>query len=450
MARFLKFNIENKIVLGYLPLFLVIILTAVYPLIIYNKISKINKNIVENDIILIETANKMVDSLMIQESYGRRYVIMKNQEILSLFWQRSREFDLLIARIRSLPEQKNIPVKKMVSLHSEFNELYEKGIENLNNPDTPITIDYDGKIKIKLEELINLIQTTTLDVKRNQTKKLLEVWAIGLKAFRISTIFSGVAILLGIGLISLIARGMLRSISHMKLAIKEISEGRFDHRLKVNTQDELGELANAFGEMTVRLSQLEKMCLDANPLTRLPGGIAIEEFLDKRLRAGYSVAFCLIDLDNFKSFNDRYGYAMGNEIIKATAKIIETAIEKHGTGDDFVGHIGGDDFALITISEKHDVVCNYVIKEFDKTIVDFYDPEDRANGYIIGKTRQNQELRFPIMTISIAVVTSPGGKQQINHVKIGEIAAELKEHAKSLSGSVFVVNRREKNSAENN
>ncbi|MCK4517651.1 diguanylate cyclase, partial [Candidatus Babeliales bacterium] len=367
MARFLKFNIENKIVLGYLPLFLVIILTAIYPLIIYNKISKINKNIVENDIILIETADKMVDSLLIQESYGRRYIILKNQEILSLFWQRSREFDLLIARIRSLPEQKNIPVRKMVSLHSEFNKLYEEGIEHLNNPDTPITMDYDGKIKIKLEELINLIQTTALDVKRNQTKKLLEVWAIGLKAFRISTIFSGIAILLGIALISLIARGMLRSISQMKLAIREISEGRFDRPLYVNTQDELGELATAFGEMTLRLSRLEKMSLDASPLTRLPGGIAIEEFLKKRLHTGYPVAFCLIDLDNFKSFNDRYGYAMGNEIIKATAKIIETAIEKHGTGDDFVGHIGGDDFALITIPEKHEVVCNYIIKEFDKT-----------------------------------------------------------------------------------
>jgi len=176
-----------------------------------------------------------------------------------------------------------------------------------------------------------------------------------------------------------------------------------------------------------------------------PGAVtaAIEEFLKNRLRTGYPVAFCLIDLDNFKSFNDRYGYAMGNEIIQATAKIIETAIEKHGTGDDFVGHIGGDDFALITTPEKYDVVCNYIIKEFDKTIVNFYDPEDRANGYIIGKTRQNQELKFPIMTISIAVVTNPDGKRQTNHIKIGEIAAELKGLAKSLTGSVFVVNRRE-------
>ena len=91
--------------------------------------SKINKNIVENDIILIETANKMVDSLLTQESYGRRYVILKNQEILNLFWQRSREFDSLIARIRSLPEQKNIPTEQIVSLHNEYNELYEEKIE---------------------------------------------------------------------------------------------------------------------------------------------------------------------------------------------------------------------------------------------------------------------------------------------------------------------------------
>lgn len=444
MRRILKLNIKNKIVLGYFPLFLVIILTAIYPLITYNKISKINKNIVENDIILIETANKMVDHLLTQESYGRRYLILKKQEILNMFWQQSGEFDSLITRILSLPEQNNIPTEQMVSLHNEFNELYEEGMELLNDPDAQIYMEDTGEIKIKLEELINLIQTTASNVKRNQTKKLLEVWAIGLKAFRISTIVSGLAILLGIALISLIARSMLRSISQMKYAIKEISEGRFDHPPEVNSQDELGELATAFGEMTLRLSQLEKMCLDANPLSRLPGGIAIEEFLKNRLLSKRPLSFCLIDLDNFKSFNDRYGYARGNKVIKATAKIIETAIEKYGADNDFVGHIGGDDFALITSPNKHDRVCNYIIKLFDKTIVNFYDPQDRENGYIVGKTRQNQELKFPIMTISMAVVTNPDGKQQINHVKIGEIAAELKELAKSISGSVFVVNRREK------
>lgn len=272
---------------------------------------------------------------------------------------------------------------------------------------------------------------------------MLKTQKIGLQAFRITAILAGIAILLGTGMASLIARGILRSISQLKFAIKEISAGRFNHPPEVNTQDELGELADSVREMILRLANLEKMCLDANPLTRLPGGIAIEEILKKRLQDGQPVAFCLLDLDNFKSFNDRYGYAKGNEIIRETAKIIETAVAKHGAINDFIGHIGGDDFALITIPEKHNAICNDIIKEFDQKIVNFYDTDDLENGYIIGKTRQNQEMKFPIMTISIAVITNHDGEGQYNHVKFGEIAAELKEYAKSLSGSVCVVNRRE-------
>lgn len=430
-------------VFGYLPLFLFIILIAVYPLITFNKVNKINASIVENDVIFLETADKMIDTLLAQESYGRRYIILHNDKILDLFQQRSKEFDLLITRLRNLPEQKDVPIKQLVSLHNDFNDLYEEMMEYLNDPSMPTDKEYNEIIKNKLNKLIDFIKATALQVKQNQKKKLFKAQKIGLQAFRVTAILAGIAILLGTGMASLIARGILRSISQLKLAIKEISEGRFNHPPKVKTQDELGELADAVREMILRLAHLEKMSLDANPLTRLPGGIAIEEILKKRLQTGQLVAFCLLDLDNFKSFNDRYGYAKGNEIIRETAKIIETAVAKYGAINDFIGHIGGDDFALITTPEKHNAICNNIMKEFDKRVVNFYDTEDLEKGYIIGKTRQNQEMKFPIMTISIAVVTNHDGKRWNNHVKIGEIAAELKEYAKSLSGSVCVVNRRE-------
>lgn len=361
MVRFLRLNIENKMVSGYLPLFLFIILIAVYPLITFNKVNKINESIVNNDVIFLETADKMVDNLLAQESYGSRYLILKNDDILNLFRQRSREFDLLIDRIRNLPEQKDVPIKQLVSLHNEFNDLYEERMEYLNDPSMPTDKEYNEIIKNTLNELITLIKTTALHVKQNQKKKLLKAQKIGLQAFRVTAILAGIAILLGIGMASLIARGILRSISQLKFAIKEISAGRFNHPPDVKTQDELGELADSVREMVLRLAQLEKMCLDANPLTRLPGGIAIEEILKKRLQAGHPVAFCLLDLDNFKSFNDRYGYAKGNEIIRETAKIIEAAVAKFGTINDFIGHIGGDDFALITTPGEHNAICNNII-----------------------------------------------------------------------------------------
>src|SRR4030067_16794 len=127
----------------------------------------------------------------------------------------------------------------------------------------------------------------------------------------------------------------------LKAATKQIAEGRFDYKHNTQNQDELGELSNAFDEMARRLKRLEEMYIDASPLTRLPGGIAIENILQKRLDSGIPLAFCLLDLDNFKAFNDRYGYAMGSEVIKATARIIEEVISNKGTEEEFIGHIGG-------------------------------------------------------------------------------------------------------------
>ncbi len=88
-----------------------------------------------------------------------------------------------------------------------------------------------------------------------------------------------------------------------------------------------GAFPMAFLAMGKRLRKLEEMYLDASPLTRLPGGIAIENVLKKRIDSSQPIAFCVLDLDNFKAFNDRYGYANGSEVIKETAKIIENVVK---------------------------------------------------------------------------------------------------------------------------
>ena len=186
------------------------------------------------------------------------------------------------------------------------------------------------------------------------------------------------------------------------------------------------------------------MYLDASPLTRLPGGEAIENVLKRMLNAGVPLAFCLLDMDSFKAFNDCYGYARGSEAIKATARIIEEVVAEVGIDEDFVGHIGGDDFVVITSPDRYPAISSAIIERFDKMIVDFYDPEDRDRGGITGSNRQGQEMKFPIMTISIAVVSNQY-RELKNPIQVGKIAAELKEHAKSIHGSVCLVDQRKKN-----
>jgi len=442
LNRIQRLSISTKIILGYLPIFLVMILISIVALSSLNKATMTSKHIIEHDIVLLEAANNMLDSLLAQESYGRRYLILDSQEILKLFWQRSDEFDMLVSKIQALTESQNLPSKQLSILHNEFNNLYEDRLKNTGNKSSILTKEYDAKIRSKLDELIALIQMMILNIKENQNQLIIKNSDAGLKAFRITVILSALGIILGIGAAALTTGNIARSIQQLKLATSEISKGRFNHIPDVTAQDELGELANAFIKMAHLLASLEEANLNANPLTRLPGGTAIENVLKNRLAASKSVTFCLLDIDNFKSFNDHYGYAAGNEVIKTTAKIIEKTIAEYGTNDDFVGHIGGDDFALLTTTGKYNKLCTHIIEAFDKKIVDFYNTKDRANGYIIGETRQGKIIKFPIMSISIAVVVSNKEKRQISHIEIGEIAAELKEHAKKISGSVFMVNRR--------
>ena len=238
-----------------------------------------------------------------------------------------------------------------------------------------------------------------------------------------------------------ITRNISGSVIRLKNATREISKGKFDYTPEIDNQDELGELSMAFSEMAKRLKRLEEMYLDTSPLTHLPGGIAIENVLKKRIDTGNFFAFCLIDLDNFKAYNDHYGYARGNQVIKNTAQIIEKAVTQYDKEEAFFGHIGGDDFVVITSIDRYAVICKHIVQEFDKNVDELYDSEDLRLGHIIRKSRTGEENKFPIMTISIGVVTNKIRKFK-HFVQVGEIAAEVKNHAKSKSGSLYYVDRR--------
>ena len=441
MITLQKFNIKEKMILGYLPILLSIIAIAVFSLQSLNQFEKINKDIVENDTVLLLATGKLVDTLLDQEAYGRRHMILRSPQILKLFQQRSHAFNSLVDQIRSLENHENIPIEQLASLHYELNELYTQNFASINNSaDGPVP-RYDIQIQKKLDEILVLLQHIEKIGQKNQHQKIVSVGAIGMKTFRITGLLAILGFILGFVAISLISRSISRSIQQLRSSAKLIAEGHFDHYPNVDTKDEFRELASSFGDMAQRLAFLEVIHRDANPLTRLPGGTAIENVLKNRLATNKNISFCMLDLDNFKSFNDRYGYAQGNEIIKATAELIKSTVSKYNSDDNFVGHIGGDDFVAIVNRRHHRVICETIIKEFDRMVPDHYNVKDKKKGYIVGNTRQGLEIRFPIMTISIAVV-NVDTQSPTTHLIVGEIAAELKKHAKSIPGSVFVVNRR--------
>lgn len=179
----------------------------------------------------------------------------------------------------------------------------------------------------------------------------------------------------------------------------------------------------------------------ANPLTGLRGNIEIQAEINQRIAKKEVFAVIYGDLDNFKSYNDVYGFASGDRAIKLTADVLIDATNTFGNSRDFIGHIGGDDFVIITTPDKVDAICENIIKTFDIKNKELYCKEDVDRGYIVTSNRQGQIMKFPLVSISLSVVTNEE-RELISHLQIAEIAAELKKKAKAMQGSVYVKDRR--------
>jgi len=441
VSHFYRLRIARKLMLGYSVLLVLLIGISVYALFNLNRLNEINSSILNTDLPVINTSEKMIGVIIAQERHAQRYLILKTSDELKLFRDKDKEFKQLTAQIRSLPDRKEYPIDQIVSLHTEYNYILSESLGWIEDPESPIAKAFEKNVKAQQEKIIAVIKNMKANALRVQHEKTGLTATIGRIAFKASAVLCGLGLLFSLIAAMVITHNISGAIKKLKYATGMISEGKFDHRPDIRNKDELGDLAQAFVTMAQRLKQLEEMYLDTSPLTRLPGGTAIENILNKRISAKASIAFCLMDIDNFKAYNDHYGYAKGNDVITATAGMISEAVAKYGTEEDFIGHIGGDDYVVITTPDLYPRICQSVIDTFDRTIPGFYDEEDRERGHIVGENRQGQEVKFPLATLSIAVVTNIKRKFK-NHIQYGEVAAEMKEHAKTVAGSTFMVDQR--------
>ena len=179
-----------------------------------------------------------------------------------------------------------------------------------------------------------------------------------------------------------------------------------------------------------------------SPLTGLPGNIQIQTELKKRMLRNEKFLVLYLDLDNFKSYNDVYGFLKGDEIIKFTAKTILKNINNIAENDIFVGHIGGDDFvAIVDGNSDYEKICQNIIKEFDTDVKKFFTEEDVKRGYLKVQNRKGKMEHFPLTAISIGVVRVETDKFS-NVLEIGEIGAQVKHLAKKYKGSCYAIDRR--------
>lgn len=224
------------------------------------------------------------------------------------------------------------------------------------------------------------------------------------------------------------------------------SNGDKNHRLKILQEAIEYYIKKPVDEeylyYTVKnLSRLLTINRRISPLTGLPGNVQIHAELKKRLLNQESFSVLYFDLDNFKAYNDVYGFLKGDEIIVFTAETISRILHKNYEDGVFVGHIGGDDFVGIVPGIHCERVCQEIIANFDAKVDKFFTDEDKEKGYIEVENRKGIIEQFPLTSLSVGVVVCDTGRFH-NILEIGEIGAQVKHAAKSVMGSSYAVDRR--------
>jgi diguanylate cyclase (GGDEF)-like protein len=198
-------------------------------------------------------------------------------------------------------------------------------------------------------------------------------------------------------------------------------------------------------ELLLRLDVLLRRSdrdVHVHPSTRLPGTVEIEAEITRRLHRTAPFGVCYADLDHFKEYNDRYSYYDGDRVIRILAKILHDVVKGTCGEDGFVGHIGGDDFIFVVPALAVNETCSEIVSIFDALVPYQYSEQDRRAGYFFGKDRRGQLHRVPLMTVSIGVVSNER-RVFASAAQVSELATEMKSYAKTLTGSVYTIDRRQ-------
>lgn len=226
-----------------------------------------------------------------------------------------------------------------------------------------------------------------------------------------------------------------------RLAMSRSSEVLYDYVLVQGDKNKhLGIVT--IKDLLEKTTQLEiKVAKYANPLTGLPGNVMIENNINRVINEDSKYAVVYVDVDNFKAYNDVYGFQQGDEILKLTASILEKEFSILRFKDSFLGHIGGDDFVVVISGLDKKIIenaCHGVISNFDKQVLSYYNRADRERKYISTFNRKGQEETFPLMSLSLAVLTNEKTQFSSSH-ELAKAAADIKKKCKAVSGSCYLV-----------
>jgi GGDEF domain-containing protein len=419
---------------------LLTVLASANAIINLQKLDQTAYDITKRNFAMVKITKSMMDALLTQESTEKKYFIFKDPSLEQIFWQRADEFQTGLEALKKMNSEpgSDKTLDNLTLLHDSYAALFSREVALLKDGHQQEALALsDTSSKTTIEEIARQLKDIQQRTDKAINDKMNIIATQSSRAINMTVGLSLLSLILGIALALLITHNISTPLKQLQTATGLIAEGKLDHQIDIKRNDEIGALAKSFTYMTQRLKILEEINLDASPLTGLPGNTAIENRIKELLAGRKLFSLCQIDLDNFKPFADKYGYAWGSEVIKAVADIIKRYVEDESSEEVFIGHIGGDDFVVIAQPEKAKSICRLLVADFEKQMLRFYDAEDAQNGYILGKDRQGVMQKFPLITVTAAMVTDDGSRFK-NPLDMAMTVAELKEYAKSLPDSNYV------------
>lgn len=433
-------TVTKKVVIGYLVIVFFSLLAIGFALYRLHQQTAQAQHLVNVDFRAFELVRDLQQNLLAQENIEKQLLILRDPALRELRLNRN---DALSGYAQSI----NRPpfVDFLAPLVEKLNE-YRTFDDKLS--DALLWHDWEAAVQISNEssapirsQLLKLLAEVRQQQQLRINSGLAELSEQSGEAYRLTLFFALIGICLSAPVSITVILSIHRSVRALKKATVEISGGSFDHRPDLNGDDEFAQLANDFSRMGHKLRDLELMRLDANPLTRLPGNLAIDRELDLRISAHEPFAHLYIDLDNFKVYSDRYGYNAGSDVLARVGELIERVVRKEGTPSDLIGHIGGDDYVVLTDLDLGESLAQKLIAAFQQIVPSFYTEEDRSSGSFVGKDRFGIERTFPLMTVSIALIRSDHYDYP-SRLAISQDCARLKSYLKVQEGSNYMLDRR--------
>ncbi len=438
--RTARFTAAQKIAAGYMAIALFSLVAIIYALAGMHSQTRSSEELVNRDFRALGLTRELRTNVLAQERLEQQYLILRDGDLLQLLDLRQGEFDALWSNLNALPLGSSL--ESLRPLVARFHEERAQGRRLLASRELKQAEAFSRKTLTPLRaRLLEDYDRLARDLEEVIDSSLKGLSRDSGRAYRVTLLLLILGLALGTPVALSVILGIKHSIARLTRATQQAGAGSFDFRLEESGQDEFGSLAREFMVMGQKLRELEQLRLDANPLTHLPGNLAIQRELERRICSRHPFAHAYIDLDHFKAFSDRYGYHMGSEAIARVGTILKEETAEHGNPGDLVGHIGGDDYVVLTTPERAEDLAKAIIEHFDRVVPEFYSPEDRASGCYVGKDRFGVERTFSLMSMSIAIICSENMAFPSSQA-IGQECAKMKDHLKNLPGSNYLIDRR--------